>query len=105
MTGYRYFIKTDTTEIGFLCDLESYFSENEFFNLAAIFEDELDAPDIDMRNTISFFTQKGNRKFHKAIKKCQTAYEQLGIQFVRIEKEINESEIVYQDKYQIILRR
>lgn len=105
MIGIRYtiFDKEKNYKCGFLSCLEEYFDIDKVFELGWIFEDKLNYPNnMDMSDTVSYFTEKGNRAFHKIIKKCQAEYEKLGIDFHREVKELSEEDILYKDEYQII---
>lgn len=104
MKAIRYIIKDNDYKCGFLSALDEYFDTDTIFNLSWIFEDKLKCPVIDMNNTISYFTVRGNRAFHKAIKKCELAYKNIGIEFIRDEKDILDEDILYQDEYQIICK-
>ena len=61
-------------------------------------------PDIEMKNTTSYFTEKGNRTFNKAIKAAKKKFLEKGLDFICIVKELDESLIVYNDKYQAIVK-
>lgn len=72
------------------------------------FEEFLKRPDIDdMSSTISYFTQKGNRKLHKAITRLCKAIEATGIAHVRCItlNDLDEERILYRDEYQVVLLR
>ena len=64
---------------------------------------DLDAPNIDMTNTRSWFTEKGNRKFRKMIRKIKKIAEEKNINVIciNIDKE-NLKNIIYEDIYQVI---
>lgn len=105
MTLYRY--QLQDSKVGILVALDDYFDDNDILGLGWIFECKLDAANIDMDNTISYFTQEGNRKFHKAINRIIKRFESIG---VKIEKlEINYEDIkdnvVYSDKLQVVCLR
>lgn len=72
----------------------------------AIFEDELPGAECNMKDTLSYFTQKGNRKFSKAIRALTKDIESRGRTVVRIEiPEIDDSKILYRDRYQVVIKR
>jgi len=104
MKAVRYTIYDKNREYksGFLSCLEEYFDIDTVFVLGAIFEDRLKCPGFNMSDTVSYFTEKGNRTFHKVIKKCQLEYEKKGIEFLREDKDIAEEDVLYKDEYQII---
>lgn len=102
LKGIRYIVRSGDYVCGFLTALDDFFDEYTVLNLCWFFEDKLDCPDMGMTNTISYFTPKGNRTFHKAIKKCEIAYKNKGISFIKEEKEIDESLVLYKDEYQVI---
>lgn len=74
----------------------------------AIFYQEL--PDVDFRlerETKSYFTDKGNRHFNKAIKALKKYLEDLNIGIeikteIFTDDEIDSKEIIYRDKYQVM---
>lgn len=104
MTLYRYQLKE--SKEGILVSLDDYFDADTIFMLSWIFECKLDAAGIDMIDTISYFTQKGNRKFHKAVSKIVQAFEEKGVVVERVEKDFNEvrDRVVYQDSLQVICK-
>ena len=103
MLLYRYeFVKNDY-RVGFLTGLDDFFTEDEILSCSWAFERDLDCPIFDMCNTKSYFTEKGNRKFRKGIRKIQKLAESKGIVFDTIVKDSNEiSDILYSDIYQVI---
>ncbi len=104
MTGIRYEISNGKESQGFLTALDDYFSLDEIFSVCGIFEMRLKGPNINMKNTTSYFTPKGNRKFRKMIRKIKKMAEEKNLSFIKILKEdIADNEILYQDEYQIVL--
>ena len=99
----RYEFEKDNKKIGILTGLDDFFSVDEILSLGWIFEKDLELPNISMKNTKSYFTEKGNRKFRKAIKAIKKAAKDKGINVVCERKESLEN-ILYQDKYQVIMR-
>lgn len=72
----------------------------------AIFEDKLPGAECDMNDTVSYFTQKGNRKFSKALRALIKDIESHGRSVIRIVlPDIDEAKILYRDKYQVIIKR
>lgn len=114
-TFYRYEFASGCKEphTGILIGMDEIFPGDRdtqlLLKLCWIFEDRLYAPNIPRDiNTISYFTKHGNRTFHKAVKAVEHAAKHLhNIDVVRIEREIDldEVEIIYQDKHQIIIKR
>lgn len=105
MELYRYQLKS--TKEGILVSLDDYFSAEEIFDLAWIFECKLDHPGINMSDTISFFTQEGNRKFKKAVSKIISRFNDIGIEVeeIRLKIEDVKENILYKDKLQVICLR
>lgn len=121
MKIYRYYyeeIPDYFEKAGFLIRIDEILSfiispklEDELLKLIAIFEDELDAPDYNIYknnpSAVSYFTQKGNRKFHKAINNIKTyLFEKCQQEMICITKEISKDDerILYIDDYQLILK-
>ena len=117
---YRYeFIPKDgkyDRHLGILTGVDLLFRSNSdiikgnydnIINQLFEFEKSLPGPSCDMENTISYFTQKGNRKFHKAINRLCIAINETGVAKTRrIEIDnLDNMEIIYQDKYQVIVKR
>lgn len=103
MILYRYQLKNG---LGILTALDEYFGLDEALDLSWIFEDKLALPDIDMRNTISYFTEAGNRKFHKAITKILNRFEQSGIKTEKIQVELSDlHNVIYTDNLQVVCKR
>lgn len=100
---YRYEFKHNN--VGIFVGMDDIFDPDTAFELSAFFDDNLKRPRDNIENTISYFTDKGNRKFSKAIKKIKRASLKKGFEVVRIEKEENELEILYKDKYQVLAKR
>lgn len=102
---YRYEFKKDDYSVGVLTGLDDFFTVEEICELCWIFERDLKCPSVDMENTISFFTEKGNRKFRKAIRKIKSIADNKNLEFCCIVKPVNSLlNIVYQDNYQIIVK-
>ena len=99
---YRYQFSDN---VGFLTGLEEYFSDKEILSLSWIFERDLALPNCSMNNTKSYFTENGNRKFRKAIRKIRQLAEERNIDFfcVKIERKEIEETILYEDVYQVII--
>ena len=104
MKVYRYEVVNNSVHQGFLTAFDDYFDDNTIFELCGFFELKLPDPDIDMKNTTSYFTEKGNRTFNKAIKAAKKKFLEKGLEFICIVKELDENLIVYRDKYQVITR-
>lgn len=110
---YDYTIGTLNPHLGIITGwefLEPAKDDDEFWDRmkhVAFFEDHLPGPDCDMTNTESWFTQKGNRKFHKAIKELVDSIVDRGnFKVIRLSaEELDESRILYRDPYQVILRK
>lgn len=114
---YRYEyvpLPTDPLEhVGILTGWEivelSSIGDKEFWEkmkFLAFFEDKLPRAECDMKDTISYFTQKGNRTFSKALRALIKDIESRGRKVTRIEKsDLDESKILYRNKYQVVLRR
>lgn len=107
MNLYRYEFVKDGYRYGLLTGLDELFFDNDdyIFRYGFFFEKYLPLPDIDMCNTKSFFTEKGNRKFKKVIVKMKKDAKLVGIDLVCtvIDKKEVEKSILYQDVYQVIL--
>lgn len=99
---YRYEFVKDNHRIGILTGLDEYFSLDEICSVCGIFEMSLKAPDINMSNTKSYFTEKGNRKFRKMIRNIKKIAETKGIITECIAKETLDN-IVYADEYQVVI--
>ena len=113
MKLYRYII-SDGRNIGILVYLDQVFDPNTddgldmIWKLCHPFEDFLKKPNIDGWPCSRFwFTEKGNRKFNKAIRKIRKEYSSMGIETQRLEMDIDSDseEIVYRDEYQVAIRR
>lgn len=101
---YRYEFVKDDFRIGILTGLDYHFTMDEIFEVCGIFEMALKCPPIDMRNSKSFFTDKGNRKFRKGIRKIKDIATTKGIVVDCIVKDMSElKDILYSDNYQIIV--
>lgn len=104
MTLYRYQLKE--SKEGILVSLDDYFDADDIFTLAWIFECKLDAANIDMSKTISYFTQKGNRKFHKAVSKIVKSFEAIGVEVEKVEIDFEDvkDSVAYMDNLQVICK-
>ena len=102
---YRYEFKKGDYSIGILTGLDEFFTVDEICELCWIFERDLKCPNVDMENTISFFTERGNRKFRKAIRKIKNIADAKNLDFSCIIKPFDKlKNVVYQDNYQVILK-
>ena len=100
----RYEFVKDGYRVGFLTGLDDFFTEDEVLSCSWVFERDLDCPNFDMCNTKSYFTEKGNRKFRKSIRKIQKLAESKGILFETIVKDSSEIfDILSSDIYQVIV--
>lgn len=102
---YRYEFSKDNKRVGILVGLDDYFTDDEIFSVCWFFEFNLNSPDIDMKNTKSYFTDKGNRKFRKKIREIKKIANSKGIEVICEcvdEKIINN--IVYRDIHQVVVR-
>ena len=104
MKVYRYVVGEGESRSGFLAALDDYFDMEQSFILGWEFTKRLYEPEIDMSNTRSYFTEKGIRSFNKAIRLCKKAYEGKGVKFQKEEHTLENPNIVYQDKYQIVVK-
>lgn len=100
---YRYEFKHN--QVGIFIGMDDIFDPETAFGLSAFFDDELKRPCENLENTISYFTEKGNRKFSKALRKIKKASVEKGYEVIKVEKEENELEILYKDKYQVLAKR
>ena len=106
MKVYRYEYDIEGEYKGILVGLDDIFDDtNELLSAAFVFERYLPEPNIEsMINTKSYFTEKGNRKFSKAIRTIKKISENHGIKVITIIKDYNDLEnIVYEDKYQVVI--
>ena len=112
MKLYRYIVKG--TETGILVYLDKVFNPNTddgldmIYRLCWPFEDFLKKPNIDGYPYSRFwFTEKGNRKFNKAIRKIRKEYLSRGIETERLEMDIDDDnpDIIYEDEYQVAIRK
>lgn len=105
MKLYRYTFKKDDYSIGILTGLDDFFNIDEICECCWFFEEKLKGPDCDLENTKSYFTEKGNRKFNKAIKKIKKLAESKNIEFIcEILENFDINNVVYQDENQVILK-
>ena len=100
---YRYEFVKENNRTGILTGLDEYFSIDEICNVCGIFEMSLKAPNINMENTKSYFTENGNRKFRKMIRNIKKIAETKGIVTECITRN-NLDNIVYKDNYQVIVK-
>ena len=103
MKVFRYEVIDNGVHKGFLTALDDYFDTDDILKLCWFFEDKLPAPDVNMKNTISYFTEKGNRTFNKAIKQAKKAFIDKGLEFTCEVKEVDINNVIYHDKYQVII--
>ena len=69
-----------------------------------VFEKDLPCPPVNMSNTKSYFTERGNRKFRKKIREIQKLAESKGVGFETIIKDSSEIfDIFYSDIYQVVI--
>lgn len=99
---FRYEFEKDGKRTGLLTGLDDYFSFDEIWTLGAIFEEKLDLPQIPMNNTRSYFTEKGNRTFRKAIRKIKKAALEKNINVICEIKSSLEN-ILWEDEKQVII--
>ena len=112
MKLYRYIVKD--TNVGILVYLDTAFNSDTddgldmIYQLCWPFEEYLKKPNIDGYPCSKFwFTEKGNRKFNKAIRKIRKEYSSRGIEVERLEMDIddNSDDIIYRDEYQVAIRK
>lgn len=107
---YRYEFENN---VGILVGLDDVIKDEfEAFMLELPFINDLERPidtlagTIDtLDGTISYFTEKGNRHFSKAILAIKKAAKSRGVNVVCINKEKDDIDILYEDKYQILAIR
>lgn len=107
---YRYeCIMKDQPDIhqGILTIIDDIFPDRDILYYGWPFERYLHAADCTMSDTISYFTEKGNRKLNKAIRALCKAIEATGKATTRkiILDKLDESMVLYRDKYQVVLLR
>lgn len=104
MFVYRYEFQKDNKRIGILTGLDEFFTENDIFSVCGVFEMDLELPPISMKDTKSFFTEKGNRKFRKSIRKIEKLANKYNISFITIKMNKEDLvDILYEDNYQIVI--
>ena len=103
MKVFRYEVIDKDKRQGFLTALDDYFDTDDILRLCWFFEDKLPSPDVNMKNTVSYFTEKGNRTFNKAIKQAKKAFIDKGLEFICLIDDISSDKVIYQDKYQVII--
>lgn len=99
---FRYEFEKDGKKTGILTGLDDYFSIDEILSLGAVFEEKLALPEISMENTRSYFTEKGNRTFRKAIRKIKKSAFERGIN-VTCEIKSSLEDILWEDEKQVIV--
>lgn len=100
---YRYEFNKANKSVGILVGMDEYFTEDEVFDCALFFEFKLECPTVDMTNTKSYFTDKGNRKFRKKIREIKKLANSKGVEVICRKVEENDlSNIVYKDNYQVV---
>lgn len=106
---YEFDSKCEYPHTGILCGLDDLFDEysDTLFKLIAYFEDNLECPTCFKESNmqlVCYFTKKGNRKFHKAIKQIKDEVKKLGVNVVRLEiRRDSIDKIYYEDKYQVVI--
>lgn len=112
LTLYRYEIYCEgkDQDVGFLVGIEDLgLSCEKEFLLLKPFDDALANPILPgMRNSVSFFTEAGNKKFQKAIRDVVVAYEDsifdVKLAVLRLPSSVF-AQVVYQDENQVCLPR
>ena len=99
---YEYESGCSRPHTGILVGLDDIFDEDEAFRLSWYFDRYLERPFDILHGTISYFTEKGNRKFNKAIREIKKAALNKSINVIRLESDGSNLEIVYRDEYQIV---
>lgn len=99
---YEYESGCSRDHTGILVGLDDIFNENEALNLSWYFDLHLKRPFDILNGTVSYFTERGNRKFNKAIREIKKAALEKGINVVRLESDGSDLEIYYKDEYQIV---
>lgn len=108
MELYRYVVYSDKKEhesfsgYGILTSLDYIFDDDTIIDLTHIFLDELPDPDCDMRDTVSYFTKKGNRKFNKAIRNLKKALQEKGFKIITVYENYENLNVIYEDVYQVV---
>ena len=101
---YRYEFELNNN-IGILIGLDDIFDEDKALELSLYFDLNLSRPTESLEGTISYFTEKGNRKFNKAIKRIKKAALEKNVNVIRIESDGSNLDILYEDEYQILAIR
>ena len=100
---YRYEFENN---VGILVGLDDVIKDEfEAFMLELPFINDLERPIDTLDGTISYFTEKGNRHFSKAIRAIKKSAKSRGVNVVCINKERDDIDILYEDKYQILAIR
>lgn len=113
---YRYYIKKYNAGIfiGLSEFIESTYGPNSndgfdiVLRLTGIFEDKLPAPTTKLGEAEYWFTQKGNRKFRKAINKIilYLKNNDIDVEILNMEEdELSKYTVLYEDIYQVALAK
>lgn len=113
MEGYRYEVTGDFVGMphsGLITTIEDAFAaglltSEEVWELLQPFDEDLDEPCINMGQTISYFTEEGLERFADPIAKLSDKMESLGAQVHKVRRNLTHVPILYDDQYQIIVRR
>lgn len=67
----------------------------------------MDLPDINMKNTISFFTNKGRSKFRKGMRELAQTFHEIGhtVNLYELDPSGLDDYILYRDPLQIVFQR
>ena len=83
--------------------------DGEYEEIMGVINSELPVPNIIMKNTESWFTNKGYSKFENYILKLLELYEKYSPRYIRewniVETEIQPEQIQYQDEYQVVIKK
>ena len=102
---YRYEFVEGNTKTGLLVGLDDYFTTDEILSVCWIFELKLNSPGINMKNTKSYFTDRGNRKFRKMIRKIRNIAKTKNLDVVCVKvSEEGLNNVVYKDQYQVVIK-
>ena len=108
MDLYRYVVHSNKEEhkhisgLGILTSLDYIFDEDTIIDLTWCFLDDLPDPNCNMKDTCSYFTKKGNRKFNKAIRKLKKALQEKGFEVITVYEDYENLNAVYEDVYQVV---
>lgn len=113
MLGIRYemdasFIHEE--HVGFMIGVEYAYEEaiittDQLLAMMQRFYDEIPEPGIRMVDTVSFFTKYGYDSVSADIAKLSDMMKKYGAEMRRIEMDIPDNSIIYQDRYQLIIKR